>query len=217
MNCHMLCRQMFLFVLTLVAMGCAAPPSPTPLPTDMPSPTLLPTDTPTLTPTFTPTATQTPTATLTPTSLPTDTPMPTVTHTRTLTPTDTLTPTLLPTATRPPVVCAVKDGSWAAEGGTSFLDSSKGVQLTVSRCTITRLIHILNFSGEGLIISLKETRIPIRNNQFFYEQPQNGGTYSIRGTFTSSNVKGSWTMTKGATILGSALQEDATGEWSAVP
>jgi len=87
-------------VATLLFVGPAATPTPTP--TNTPTPTPTPSPSPTATPTQTPTATLTPTPTATPSLTPTPSPTETPTPTPSETPTPTLTSTPSPTATVTP-------------------------------------------------------------------------------------------------------------------
>ena len=123
---------------SVIRVGTAPTPTPTPEPTPTPTPAATPTPTPTATPSPTPTATPSPTPTDTPVPEPTSTPLPEPT------PTATAAPTPTPTGTPAP----------AADPGTVDLVARSPTPVSESSGTSAGAVVIVGAAAAGVLLLL---------------------------------------------------------------
>ena len=108
--------------------------------------------------------------------------------------------------------CAVENGQWSGV-----------VAFTASNCVISNLVLYL-YSGDAgygsVYMVYAQGEIRIENNQLAYQETLDGGTLSIKGTFTSPTaVQGTYAVTKGSKIGGgtATVLQDINQEWKAAP
>ena len=177
-------------------------PSITVTPTVTPTPDLSPTPTPTMTPTKTVTPTVTPTKTVTPTVTPSITVSPTVTpsitvsptRTPTVTPTPTPTPTITPFPTNVFLLDSPSLSAGAPNGGSVVSNNNSILYVPqYGNSTTGPTVYFASTNGTDFTkkfintASLKDLRMQIANNRYFYGESATPFSSPLGDGYTSTD------------------------------